>query len=879
MKNSRFLLLLSGFALFALHAEAALAEVAGHVQFVHGTVQVTTPAGLTRPVQKGEAINEGDMLTSAKEASAQIRMRDGGFIAVRPGTRMKFDQFRFRGKEDGEERGFFSLFKGGFRAVTGLIGRLNKHNYRITTPAATIGIRGTDHEAFVVTPDSALAGVAPAGAYSKVNVGETTLTTDRGTINVLPNQMGFAGGMSQMPQLQPVNTNLFTVAPPPKEEVRLEQKEGGEGESENGQASGEQEGAADAGGEHAGETAAADTGGEQTAGETAAAEEAPIETVRETAVVDGTPPAAGTAPAATTPLADAGGTTVVEVAVAPPVVVAVDGQTLNVTDQTITSSTGTTTTITPTTVATAAYVQSDLAITFVSGGSAGGVPPYVYLDTMIAKPADVNGALPNPSFTDRYAGKDSSSYVTYTLNGTTTIGQPTITLSNGIKFGRFDSTSAERLVVGNTDCCTAGTTLSNSPVYLHWAVGPALSPVYLPEVLIGTATYTLAGSTTPTVSSNATPPTATLNAAALSVNFAQQVVAFNLSLTVGGNAWTASASNVPLGGLYWNSARVEFRATSFTREGWAPLTVTGASNADVVGQLTGKGLDGAILSYVFNGANYDQVTGVAAFTGTVQNTATPYRIAALSTIDAIPAGQPNGGTMVPVTMGGYNNSVHVVMDAAGNLTQFRADKHFTSGGVVTVSNVGAAVGRGTDPVSGISWGRWQGNVRLNDIVNNSTTTLTQAPFSHWIAGPVMTGPVALPVSGTYNYTLAGGTAPTDSRGGVGTLNSASLTANFTAQTVNIGLNVTTPNAGNLVASGTNIPIEQKNFFGATTANALNGGTNLGLLTVTCPGGCGGATVSGEVGGVFVGTGGIGAGMVYGFKKDTVIVNGVAAFHR
>jgi hypothetical protein len=34
-----------------------------------------------------------------------------------------------------------------------------------------------------------------------------------------------------------------------------------------------------------------------------------------------------------------------------------------------------------------------------------------------------------------------------------------------------------------------------------------------------------------------------------------------------------------------------------------------------------------------------------------------------------------------------------------------------------------------------------------------------------------------------------------------------------------------------------------------------------------------------VGGVFVGTGGIGAGMVYGFQKDTIIVNGVAAFHR
>ncbi|HXU93661.1 MAG TPA: hypothetical protein VFP33_08395, partial [Gallionella sp.] len=186
----------------------------------------------------------------------------------------------------------------------------------------------------------------------------------------------------------------------------------------------------------------------------------------------------------------------------------------------------------------------------------------------------------------------------------------------------------------------------------------------------------------------------------------------------------------------------------------------------------------------------------------------------------------------------------------------------------------------TDPVSGISWGRWVGGaLTVTDRISNTTSTLANSNSSHWIAGPVMTGPVSLPVSGTYNYTWAGGTAPTDSLGNVGTLNSASLTANFTAQTVNIGVDVTTAGVGNLVASGMNIPIEQKSFFGAATANSLNGGTNVGSLTVTCTGGCGGAVVSGNVGGVFTGPGGIGAGMVYGFQKGTVFVNGVTAFHR
>jgi hypothetical protein len=142
-------------------------------------------------------------------------MEDGGIIAVRPDTKLKFDSFKFNGKQDGTEQSFFSLVKGGFRAVTGLIGKINKPNYRITTPTATLGIRGTDHEIFVVTLGSPLAATTPVGTYNKVNVGETSLTNGKGSISILPNQMGFAAA-DQMPQLQPLNLNIFTVAPAPQ---------------------------------------------------------------------------------------------------------------------------------------------------------------------------------------------------------------------------------------------------------------------------------------------------------------------------------------------------------------------------------------------------------------------------------------------------------------------------------------------------------------------------------------------------------------------------------------------------------------------------------------------------------------------------------------
>lgn len=198
-----------------LSGQNALAGVAGHTQFVNGSVLLTNAAGETRPMRKGHAVHESDTVVTAKGGSAQIKMLDGGQIAVRPDSQLKIDKYVFSGKEDGNERSFFTLIKGGFRAITGLIGHTNKENYRIAANGSTIGIRGTDHETMLVVPGSELAVIAPVGLYNKVNSGETVMTTNKGTINILPNQMGFAAAADQMPQLQPVNLDIFAVTPAP----------------------------------------------------------------------------------------------------------------------------------------------------------------------------------------------------------------------------------------------------------------------------------------------------------------------------------------------------------------------------------------------------------------------------------------------------------------------------------------------------------------------------------------------------------------------------------------------------------------------------------------------------------------------------------------
>jgi hypothetical protein len=141
-------------------------------------------------------------------------MNDGGLITMRPDTQFKIDSYKFNGKQDGSEQSFFSLIKGGFRSITGLIGKEHKKSYRIATPTAILGIRGTDHEVLFVAPGSDLAKLSPVGTYDKVNSGATTLTNDKGTVAILPKQMGYVAAPDQKPVLQPVNSKLFTAEEP-----------------------------------------------------------------------------------------------------------------------------------------------------------------------------------------------------------------------------------------------------------------------------------------------------------------------------------------------------------------------------------------------------------------------------------------------------------------------------------------------------------------------------------------------------------------------------------------------------------------------------------------------------------------------------------------
>ena len=212
----RTALVFLGLALGATAPVLVFGQTAGVVQFVAGDARLAQPGGGERTARKGVAVNVGDTLTTASGAMAQLKMGDGAIVVVVPESRVTVAEFRYSGVEDGTEKVRYRLEQGGFRAVTGAIGRTHKKNYLIETPIAHMGVRGTDHETYYFPATGPAGGDdTKPGAYNKVNTGRTFIRTGAGEVEIDPNQVGFVASANQVPVILPAVPGFFnrSIAP------------------------------------------------------------------------------------------------------------------------------------------------------------------------------------------------------------------------------------------------------------------------------------------------------------------------------------------------------------------------------------------------------------------------------------------------------------------------------------------------------------------------------------------------------------------------------------------------------------------------------------------------------------------------------------------
>ena len=157
-------------------------EAAGHILWAFGQVERVGADGVAKPLAKGDAVFEGDVIRSAAGSHAQLVMSDEALVAVRAESSVKLTKYSYHGVEDGTERAIIDLLKGGLRSVTGAIGRTNKDSYQLRNDMHVIGIRGTDHETYA----------NDAGTFSRVTMGGTYIQAPSGRIDVAPGEIAFA---------------------------------------------------------------------------------------------------------------------------------------------------------------------------------------------------------------------------------------------------------------------------------------------------------------------------------------------------------------------------------------------------------------------------------------------------------------------------------------------------------------------------------------------------------------------------------------------------------------------------------------------------------------------------------------------------------------
>ena len=165
---------------------------AGYIQLVLGQATVWERGGTQRPAQKGVQLYEGDAIVTGPSSNVQVRMSDDTLIMVYSNSRVKIDQYIYSYNKDGKDSSALLLLRGAIRTVTGLIGQNNKDNFTVKTPAAAIGIRGTDFDTAFVEPGSGPADAAP-GTYNRVYSGATTLKSAAGRVDVNENEAAFVG--------------------------------------------------------------------------------------------------------------------------------------------------------------------------------------------------------------------------------------------------------------------------------------------------------------------------------------------------------------------------------------------------------------------------------------------------------------------------------------------------------------------------------------------------------------------------------------------------------------------------------------------------------------------------------------------------------------
>lgn len=140
--------------------------VVGEMTLVIGQVKLLGADGVARSVQRGASVRVGDRIETQAGGHLHLRFVDGGRLSIRPASVLQIEDYSHSTQQPQLGAIKFRLDEGVVRSITGTWGEAARDRFRLNTPVAAIGVKGTD---FVVRAEG-------SQTLASVYTGAITLT-------------------------------------------------------------------------------------------------------------------------------------------------------------------------------------------------------------------------------------------------------------------------------------------------------------------------------------------------------------------------------------------------------------------------------------------------------------------------------------------------------------------------------------------------------------------------------------------------------------------------------------------------------------------------------------------------------------------------------
>lgn len=137
--------------LTASPAVAASGEGVGQVSLLIGQAHVVRADGSEEVLRRGMPVRVGDRIETGGNGHVHVRFIDNAAVSVRPDSSLEVQTYRYDAQRPELNEVRLNMDKGSSRSISGAATEVDKSRFRLNTPLAAIGVRGTD---FIVQTDS-----------------------------------------------------------------------------------------------------------------------------------------------------------------------------------------------------------------------------------------------------------------------------------------------------------------------------------------------------------------------------------------------------------------------------------------------------------------------------------------------------------------------------------------------------------------------------------------------------------------------------------------------------------------------------------------------------------------------------------------------------